>query len=518
MASYNLHKYDEDGNLSIQFQFHESRNKIQVFGGAFGNGKTTALVIKALRLARDYPGCTGLLARESYVKLNDTLRKVFLEWCPAHWVRKRPSQEDNSVYLINGSVINFRYVAQKGKTREDGQTTSNLLSATYDWIGVDQIEDPGIVYKDFLDLIGRLRGNTPYRPADGQDDPTMPSSGPRWLMVTANPSHNWFYKEIVQPYIIWRDKGIRTEKLLVDTETGVPIMDLFEGSTYTNAANLPEDYIRGLEAMYKGQMRERFLMGKWAAYEGLVYSEFNINIHTIPRRVMHQHLVNLARRHVKVRSIESYDFGITSPTCYLFGFVDDLGRVFVPNGFYEPNFHYTKHVPKILEIRRRYQDFVKFEAPYADPAIFKKQIVAGHKVADATTMAKLHADAGLRMVPANNDILNGIAKVTSYIGGSIDIPHLITGETPGPLLYVAEELEWYSDEFTNYYWKRNPQGKNMDEPVDGTDHAMDATRYLLSPLPDPSELVMPKNALPPGWMMWHEMEMSEYAARSNAVV
>ena len=78
MAQYNL----DQG--SIQYNFHMSRAPIQMFGGAFANGKTTALVVKALKLARDYPGSNGLLARETYPKLNDTLRKVFMEIGRAH--------------------------------------------------------------------------------------------------------------------------------------------------------------------------------------------------------------------------------------------------------------------------------------------------------------------------------------------------------------------------------------------------------------------------------------------------
>jgi hypothetical protein len=255
MPNYNLKRG------SLQWGFNTSRAKMQIFGGAFANGKTTALVIKSLQLAKDYPGCNGLLARETYPKLNDTLRKEFFKWCPADWIRKRPTQEDNTCYMHNGSTINFRYVSQRGKNTADGSSSSNLLSATYDWIGVDQIEDPGIGHKDLLDLMGRLRGQTPYRPAESNDS-TMPSTGPRWVMLTANPSPNWFFKEIVQPYLIWKKSGVRTPKLIVDTETGSPIMELYEGSTYTNAENLPPDYIKGLESTYKGQMRERFLEGK----------------------------------------------------------------------------------------------------------------------------------------------------------------------------------------------------------------------------------------------------------------
>jgi hypothetical protein len=168
---------------TIQWDFDQSRNKIQFFGGGFANGKTTALVIKALKLCVEYPGSNGLLGRSTYPKLNDTLRKVFFLWCPPDWIKKMPTQDDNTCYLKNGTIINFRYISQRGKQNVDGSTTSNLLSATYDWIGIDQIEDPEIVHKDLLDLMGRLRGQTPYRP-EGREDESMPDSGPRWLMLT----------------------------------------------------------------------------------------------------------------------------------------------------------------------------------------------------------------------------------------------------------------------------------------------------------------------------------------------
>jgi hypothetical protein len=66
-----------------------------------------------------------------------------------------------------------------------------LLSATYDWIVVDQIEDPEITEKDFLDLLGRLRGSAEYT----GDDPTMPRTGPRWIILLCNPTRNWVYRE-----------------------------------------------------------------------------------------------------------------------------------------------------------------------------------------------------------------------------------------------------------------------------------------------------------------------------------
>ena len=67
-----------------------------------------------------------------------------------------PTQDDNTCYLKNGTIVNFRYISQRGKQNVDGSTTSNLLSATYDWIGIDQIEDPEIVHKDLLGSYGTI--------------------------------------------------------------------------------------------------------------------------------------------------------------------------------------------------------------------------------------------------------------------------------------------------------------------------------------------------------------------------
>jgi len=168
----------------LQEQFLKSKAKIQIYGGGFANGKTATSCIKAIELAQMYPGSNGLIARSTYPKLNDTIRKEFLKWCPEDWIKSFPRSQNasNTCTLNNGTTINFRYIQQQGKSTGEA-TTSNLLSATYDWIIVDQMEDPEIVHKDFLDLLGRLRGMAKYV----GDDPTMPRTGPRWFIITTNP-------------------------------------------------------------------------------------------------------------------------------------------------------------------------------------------------------------------------------------------------------------------------------------------------------------------------------------------
>lgn len=495
----------------MQWGFSTSRAKVQIFGGAYANGKTTAMAVKGLNLAVQYPGSIGLAARATYPKLNDTLRKVVLKWCPPKWVKRYPTQDDNTMYLQNKSEIHFRYIAQRGKNQADGSTTSNLLSATYDWIMVDQIEDPEIQHKDFLDLAGRLRGDASYRPTE-DEDPTMPSTGPRWMMLALNPTRNWVYKELIHPFHMYKKHGIRLPELIVD-ENGEPLIELFESDIYANAENLAKDAIQLLEAMYKGQMRERFLYGKWAAFEGLVYPDFDPDHNVLTRARILEHLDDCLARHVKVKVVEGYDFGLVSPSCYLLGFTDDYGRLFLLDGYYEPEFKFDRQPDAIREIRSRYIGKLSITEPInADPAIFRRQVVAGTGTLGTTvdTIARLYQNEGIFMRPGTNDITSGVAKMAAYIAGVPKVPSLIEGAKMGTLMYVAQELNWWHDEVGSYYWKKNPLGQMVDEPAGTTDHAMDATKYMLCRLPEASKVQVPKDKLPPQWMYWHDMEVNDY--------
>jgi len=115
---------------SVQAGFQDSRAKIEIFAGAYGNGKSTGMIVKGLKVCKLYPGSLGLMGRSTYPRLNDTLRRDFFKWCPRNWIKRRPTKDDNTCVLQDGTTIHFRYISQKGKKAEDGNTVSNLLSAS----------------------------------------------------------------------------------------------------------------------------------------------------------------------------------------------------------------------------------------------------------------------------------------------------------------------------------------------------------------------------------------------------
>jgi terminase large subunit-like protein len=491
---------------SIHEKFFDSYNEIQLFGGGFGNGKTSAMCVKAIvKIAIDYPGCTILMARSTYPKLNSTLRRVFLEFCPEQWIKSFPlsKNSDNTCVLTNGSIIDFRYISQR-KTNDEGVSVSNLLSATYDLIVVDQIEDPEITYKDFLDLVGRLRGDAVYR----GKDPKMPRTGPRWMFLSCNPSRGWVYKKLVEPLHKFQSTGLISENLLCEKDQegnivlydGRPrvLLDLVEGSTYENAHVLPPDFIKKMESIYTGQMKDRFLRGQWASYEGLIYPEYNATIHQIRHDRLMLYLRDLIKSGYRINWQSAYDYGMVSPSCYLLSFSDPHGNIFVLDGFYQREASIEWQADRIAELNYAYS--ASFPWIYSDPDIFRR------KAGDARTVGKSvdelfhQEDNRLRFTRGNNDISSGIAKVSGYLRPREYHIHPITGENHAPYLYHSDRLEFIEDEITSYHWIVDSRGDRDDRPVDKNDHSMDTLKYLLSFAPEASQLAPYKSTHIPTYM------------------
>jgi hypothetical protein len=445
VQQYRIHKG------SIHEKFLASRAKIQIFGGGFANGKTATTCVKCIQIARDYPGSNGLIARASYPKLLDTIHKEYFKWLPETWIKHYTKSENRpTLTLKNGSVINFRYVQQQGK--QQAASTSNLLSATYDYIAVDQFDDPEFQHKDFTDLLGRLRGGARY----SGDDSTMPISGPRWLLCTLNPTRNWFFREIIKPILDYKETGRVPDKLAeqlakFETERVEDFIELVQGSTRDNAHNLGDDYLRTLEATYSGTMASRYIEGDWGAFQGLVYSMYDERVHMIDE-------VDIKRWKFSsniTQWIECYDFGTRAPACYLLGFRDSQHNVVFVDGLYERGLSPEDTVNKIREVRVRWNVPTDTNKPiYADPAIFRT--TGGEYKTVGKSIAEILRNGGLgvTLTRGNNEIKGGLVKVQSYLKPHKQHISPFTGRTPAPFLYFnRQKLHFVDAEITDYYYQ-----------------------------------------------------------------
>jgi hypothetical protein len=276
---------------------------------------------------------------------------------------------------------------------------------------------------------------------------------------------------------------------VVKGEDGKPslLLDIVEGSTYENAHVLEPDVIQGLESTYTGQMKDRFLLGQWAAYEGLVYPQYNDLTHSVE----HSDIIKLWRKltdqGLLIPFIDGYDFGIARPSCYLIAFVDDQGNVVIVDGFYKAELGILEQAEKIRQIRNKWKMSLDQDC-YADPNIFRRYGSNSGNVNE--TVASQFLNLGVPMRRGNNDVLGGIVKVGSYLTPTRFHRNPFTDNFGAPHLYVSRKLDWWIDEIGGYYWDKDTKGEREDRPNDRNDHAMDTTKYMLTKLdaiarPDP---------------------------------
>jgi hypothetical protein len=509
---------------SLQDKFLHSTSKVQIYGGGFGNGKTTAAVIKSLQLSDKYPGSTGLISRSTYPKLNDTIRKEFIKWCPPTWIVSFSTGQngDNICHLKNGTSIYFRYIAQQGTKTES--SSSNLLSATFDWVIVDQVEDPEITHKDFLDLFGRLRGRARYV----GDDDTMPVTGPRWMMLTCNPTGNWVYSKLVRPLQQYNATGVITEDLIcvrdVDRRPvldahGKPqlLIEVIEGSTY-ELRHVHEaeggDFIQTLETMYQGQQRDRFLLGRWVAYEGLVYPQYDSTVHLLQEGDIRALYDGFRETYYQPTWIEGYDYGQATPSCYALAYVTPEGHVIVCDGFYQKEMTIDDQVVAIRRIRDDWNvQLDEMHKILGDPAIFGRKTISRRIV--GKTVADMFKEENIHMKRGNNDINNGIVKVGAYLNINRSLLHPIRRVAGSPRLFINAKLDWFQDEIAGYFWQQSTSGERVDKPIDRNDHAMDMIKYLLSDQPDIGKYAIPEKERIPSWMLWQENERDKNNPRGH---
>ncbi len=451
-----------------------------------------------------------LLGRATFPKLNSTLRREFFKWCPASWI-KSFNKTENVCVLHNGTTIDFRYLDQR--TSGESEQTSNLLSANYDFIAIDQIDDAEITEHDFEQLLGRLRGSTEYVGTDN----TMPRTGPRMMVLSCNPTLGWPYKRIVKPYHNYMQGKIDYDLICIVDDDGMPVLDgdgrqqplvsVHEASTYDNAQNVEADYIQTLEATYKGKMRDRYLLGKWVAFEGVVYDEFDENVHVQPYEYMMDHLRSLRAEGYELIPIEGYDFGITEPSCYIVGVADAEGVVYLLDGFYERELGIEEQARRIREKRELYAAPSLLTSELivkADPQIAKRTNASMGAVGDS--VMEMFRKQGIWMTMGNNDIMNGILKVKERLYVRQHTLNPFTSAYGCPSLFVADTLQFVRDEFATYRWKRGVHSDvPTDKPVDVNNHAMDTLRYMLSAgVPRPRRLPRTPRPLNPLVRKWSE--------------
>ncbi len=220
-----------------QYDFVYSKANHPAMISAWGTGKSLSLIFRALLYAQCIPNNLIYILRREWVDLKDSTIKDF------ELYTSMTVGSDRNVKLPNGSVIMFRHIEELNRAGKNLQNVN--LGAFF----IEQAEELP-TDREFFILFGRLRRKVvpnDYFKALGLPDHTG-------CVVGNVAGDNWIKK-------LWKNKKD-------------PQFPLMEAITQDNAANLPKDFLDGLELLRtrKPEIYKRFVLNDWSAeVEGRVF-------------------------------------------------------------------------------------------------------------------------------------------------------------------------------------------------------------------------------------------------------
>lgn len=214
--------------------------------------------------------------------------------------------------------------------------------------------------------------------------------------------------------------------------------------------SLSEDTKRRYKQMYSGVFYSRYILGRWVSADGLIYDMFDQDKNLYRPEQRPVAMVWNSQRTI------ACDYGTTNP-CVFLDIYDDGEKIRVDSEY---------RWDSRKEMRQ------KTDKEYADDLME----FMGDKICTvlidpsaASFIAELRS-RGVYVVPADNDVLDGIRKTSALIQrGDIQLCTTCTG-TIG--------------EMGAYIWDDKASQRGEEKPVKQSDHGLDALRYYVNSLPD----------------------------------
>lgn len=209
---------------------------------------------------------------------------------------------------------------------------------------------------------------------------------------------------------------------------------------------LPPDYVRSLEAEYRGTVYfDRYILGLWAKAEGMVYPNW--------RDAVEETWVPDSPEDVRGYSV-SIDYGTLNP-CHMLKWLRDEAGVW--HAVEEWRYSGREEGRQMTD-----QDYVEALVRFCDDAPEGEEVEVIVDPSAASFIAAIRRRGGFHVRKANNDVLDGIRDTASCMQAGT--------------VRVGDSLEWLEKEFTGYVWD---DASDVDRPVKVDDHGMDALRYFV---------------------------------------
>jgi len=400
-----------------QAEFHKSKAKHKLLIGAYRSGKTYPAIHEAFFICFDNPGHEFLVARNTWDSLKDNIEKDMLrisEKAKAHY---KWDKTKHDLYLKSGTVVRFRPLTLK-REQLKGMNLCGFL-----------IDDPD--EDRFADIISFLYTRL--------TDPPHTKANYFTSIICANyEGRKWLWKT----YIRGRKEG------------GDDMFAYWRMETKDNPT-IGEDYIKTLESIHSKAWMDRYIYAKFDTYSGLIYEEFDPNVHIAD--------LSFCFKDNDLLKIITIDCGITHPTVVL-KIATDYKNIYVYDEWYKLNIR-TFELGNYLSAQLQSDKFYKI---LIDPKAAAKDQTSG-----ISPQEILKKEYGIYTTPANNAINYGIEIVKSL---------LTIREDGKPHLYIDKRCENTLREIELYHWKE-PNFEDFEEmaykeePVDKDNDCMDCLRY-----------------------------------------
>jgi phage terminase large subunit-like protein len=400
---------DGDGALRwslnpAQWDFVHSRARFSLYIGGIGAGKTFAGAARATLRALEDGGSLGLVGAPTWAMLRDTTQRALFELLPRQAIRHYYRSE-RRIALRNGSEILLRSLDQPDFARG--------LNLAWFWLD----EAPLCGYYAWEVLKGRLR----------QPGHTTAA----WATGTPH-GRDGFARDFEQ--------APRRNHAL------------FRASTWSNAHNLPPDFVADLG--YSGAFEQQEVNGLFVAFEGLVYT-----LDRSPGGALRDPAERGGAPWARV--IGGVDWGYTNPSAALVFARDGDGAFWQVAEFYQRRASLEETLlPAIVALTREHAVEEWYCGPDEPEHI------------EALRLALSRAGLSARVTRADNAVRAGIQTMTALLARRAD------GRRG---LYIAPQMMHTLAEYDQYrYATAAASGRDpAEQPIKQNDHALDATRYAL---------------------------------------
>lgn len=434
------------------------RKREIIIAGPGGTGKSRGILQVIAYFCEANPGMRVLFCRKTRESMTSSTLVEWEECFPeGHEIMNGPQREQRSIYhFANGSEVACIGLDKPQK----------VFSTKWDVIYFEELTEEGVTLEQWELFYRGLRGNKPI-------------NGQQLLIGTCNPT---FPEHWVRQRVLSGEAETCTTTHADNPRWHDGTLD--DNGNYTEAGWTEEgrSYIDGLRKM-SGYTRRRLLDGEWCSADGLVFPEYNREIHVIDAHIERHagdHYIFIKDREDPI-SVEWYflsmDFGFRAPGCLQIWAVDGDDRLY--------------RVVEIYQRGRNLDWWAEAVCTLAKEFPFSRGVA---DCADPNAINFLNDRLGGPRHRSLSRIIQPSDKSDGKLHGLDQLRWGFTKESKGPRTFLFKDALRYGrdqelktkgkptcleEELTAYVWKkvRNGAAETEEPDPNSADHAIDAATY-----------------------------------------